>query len=93
MSDVATYAQVIEPPLRRTVQVLSTLCPHWSVRSTTTHTNTNTDTLLNILDSSFICDKIRLVDLLQYYKAVDRDNEDIVVHVSAVFIYRTTDGL
>lgn len=29
-----SMVQVIEPPLRRTVQVLSTLCPYWSVSST-----------------------------------------------------------
>ncbi len=49
MLDVTTYVQVIKPPLRRTVQVLSTLCLYWSVRSTATHTNT--DTHLNFLSS------------------------------------------
>lgn len=41
--DVGTYMQIIEPPLRRAVQVLSTFCSSWSVRTTATQTQIQTD--------------------------------------------------
>lgn len=47
-----THVQVVEPPLRRTVQVLAALGPHWSVRSTVTHTDADKDTHGNALIKS-----------------------------------------
>lgn len=47
--DGATYMQVIEPSLRRAIQVLSTLCPHWPVHTATRHTSTNKNTQLNTM--------------------------------------------